>query len=171
MALDTENKLQNEAHDPQKVLPTRSYVDAKAMQALIDKIGALRVSLLAADKEAGDELRELIEQLRTLINENSAADATQAAEQAEIKTQVETNAAAIANLEKNKADKADLKDWVLTSTYEDFLENTFTPFKKDVNEKLDEIIAAIQVVVSAADVEAAYDAATADKAEDETAGE
>lgn len=162
MALDANNKLQNEAHDPQKHIAARSYVDAAAMQALIDKIGAMRAALVAADNASADNLKTLIEQLRDLINANSAADEAQATEQAEIKAQVETNKTDIADLQDTKADKADLKDWVLATTYEDFLENTFAPFKAEVNEKLDEILVAIQTVVSAADVTAAYDAATAD---------
>lgn len=170
MALDANNKLQNEAHDPQKVLGNRSYVDATAMQALIDKIAGLRQSLLDNDKAAladaitaidalKTELTAVIDKVQENLDANAEADKTQADEQAEIKAQVATNTDAIDELKKTAADHVE------TATYEDFLTNDYNVFKTAVNEKLDEILAAIQVVVSAADVESAYDAATADKAE------
>ena len=173
MALDANNKLQQDPHTPSKILPNRSYVDAVALQALIDKIGVLRQSLLEADKTSladalaaiealKTELTEVINTVKESIEKNTEADEAQAAEQAEIKTQVETNTKDIEDLQKAAADHVE------TSTYEDFLTNDYNVFKTAVNEKLDEILAAIQVVVSAADVDAAYDAATADKAEEET---
>lgn len=172
MALDSNNKLQNEAHTPSKILPNRSYVDAVAFQALIDKIGVLRQSLLDNDKAAladaiaaidalKTELTAVIDKVQENLDANAEADKAQADEQAEIKAQVATNTDAIDELKKTAADHVE------TATYEDFIANDYNVFKTAVNEKLDEILAAIQVVVSAADVESAYDAATADKAEDD----
>lgn len=169
-----ENKLQNAAHENQKVLPARSYVDAPALQALIDKIGALRQSLLDNDKAAladalaaiealKTELTESIDNLNDALQANADADEAQATEQAEIKAAAEKNAEDIEALQNDKLDAA---------TFDDFKENDYDVFKTSVTEKLDEILSALQVVVSAADVEAAYDAATADKAEEsEPAGE
>lgn len=176
MALDADNKLQNAAHDPMKVLPARSYVDAAALQALIEKVGALRKSLLDNDQAAladalaaidalKNELTNTIKDVKDTLDANKEADEAQAAEQAEIKTQVETNTQDIEDL------KTQAADHVKTSVYEDFIENDYNIFKTTVTEKLDEIIAAIQVVVSAADVEAAYNAATTDAPAEETPAE
>lgn len=180
MALDSNDKLQNEAHDPMTSLPKRSYVDAVALQALIDRIGVLRQSLLDNDKAAltdalaaiealKTELTGVIDDVKDALAANAEADATQAAEQAEIKTQVETNTNDIADL-KEKVE-TNTNNHVEVETYNDFIEKDYNVFKTTVTDKLDEIIAAIQVVVTAADVESAYDAATADKAEDETPAE
>lgn len=174
MALDANNKLQQDPHTPSKILPNRSYVDAVALQALIDKIGVLRQSLVEADKASladalaaiealKTELTEVINTVKESIEANTEADEAQAAEQAEIKAQVETNTDDIADL-KEKVE-ANTNGHVDVETYNDFLTNDYNVFKTAVTEKLDEILAAIQVVVSAADVDAAYDAATADKAE------
>lgn len=171
MALDSNDKLQNEAHDPMKALPKRSYVDAVALQALIDRIGILRQSLLDKDKatladaltainELKTELTGLINDVKDALDANAAADKEQADQQTEIKTQVDANTEAITALQTAAADH------VATKTYNDFITNDYNVFKTTVTEKLDEIIAAIQVAVSAADVESAYDAATADATEE-----
>ena len=176
MALDANNKLQNEAHDPMKVLPKRSYVDAAGFQALIDKIAVLRQSLLDNDNakladalkainDLKEELTGLIETVQENLDKNAEADEAQATEQAEIKAQVEANTAAIESLQETSGDH------VATETYNDFIEKDYNVFKADVTDKLDEILAAIQVVISATDVEAAHDAATADQAEEEAPAE
>ena len=91
MALDANNKLQNEPHDPMKVLPKRSFVDALAFQAIIDKIGATKMALKNADKAGIEHVAEVLGSLRTeligavdnikdLLNTNTEADEAQATE-------------------------------------------------------------------------------------------
>ena len=164
MALDVNNKLQNEPHDPMKVLPKRSFVDALAFQALIDKINATKAALKNADKMGIDHITEVLGSLRVeliglvdvvkdTLNANTEADEAQATEQAEIKAQVETNT--------NNLNTLKSLDHLLKVDYEQFLVE-YEDYKADVTDKLNEIIAALQVVVSVEDIEKAVDAIIGD---------
>lgn len=145
MALDADNKLQNpETPENALVTPKRAYVDAPALQALIDRIAALRQSLLEADKksladatagleEAKNELEASIKGLQDALNSNTAND-----EARELRI---------------KQNEDDIKD----------LQDDLAAYKTTVNDQLDAILAALDTVVTAAQVEAAYDAAIDDK--------
>lgn len=126
----------------------RRYLSAEGMQALIDRIALLKKGLADEDSKLRDDLTELITDLQNALKENTDNDA---AREVRLAT-AETN---ITNLQDNKADKTEIKDWVLTSTYNTFIADEFTPLKN----KVAELITILADVVTGAQVDAAATAA------------
>lgn len=148
-------RLVCQPHSPAKYLPRHSFVDASAFQALIDKIAATRKALKESDNavvgSVTDTLNELRNELITALNTvkdsieaNTAADLAQAAEQAALKAQSDTNKSNIEDLQ--------ALDHLIKTDFDTF-KAEYELYKTSVTEQLDEIIAALQVVVSVKDVE------------------
>lgn len=146
------------------------YVDSVALAALIDKIGALRKSLLDADavvaqtaavelKKATDALKEADTALKTALDANTTEDNKRAARLDTLETVKVPAVEAKANAAQSTADKAQtdatqaIGDAAKVAGDLNAHITTFTEFKGNVEAKLDEIIEQLQNVVAAADIE------------------
>ena len=130
---------------------TRRYLSAEGMQTLINRIAALKGKLDAEDVALRTQLTQLVtdlEALRTELENNSKADA-------ERDTRLDAVEADITDLQDNKVDKDDLDGYVLTTTYNTFLADEFTPLKN----KVAEIITILADIVTGTEVDAAATAA------------
>lgn len=142
------NKLEEMATPGALTGLNRRYLSAEGMQALIDRIALLKNGLADADAKLREDLEKLIKELKDALDANTAADSAR-------ETRLETVETKVTDLENNKADKTDIKDWVLTSTYETFLADEFTPLKN----KVAELINILADVVTGAQVDEAATAA------------
>ena len=103
----------------------RRYLSAEGMQALIDRIALLKKGLADDDSKLRTELTQLINDLQTALDANTAADAAR-------ETRLATAETNITNLQNNKADKTELDDYLTKADHDTFVADEFTPVKGDV---------------------------------------